>query len=295
MPSFIRAAEWWQPSSDGSMLDFGSGLFAQANQFGAVTRGMCFGRGEGLPGRAWDEARPILLPQLGSSVFRRSTAAQAAGLAAAVAIPFFPAERFAGVLVLFLGDGSAHAGALELWHNDPRITGDLRLVEGFYGRDGQAFEALSRDSFLPRGSGLPGLAWQRRAAVFIDELATSPRFLRAADAAQAGISRGLALPCFAPGAGTYVLSLLSALATPIAQGIESWRPDSSAGALERIFGHDESRGPLPGARLAFGGEHAILAAFDAGVPVLSTVAAQATVAMPVIDEGVVTEVVVLSF
>ncbi len=48
---FIRIAEYWIPSSDGSLLEFGGGLFGPHSTFAAASRNLCFGRGEGLPGQ----------------------------------------------------------------------------------------------------------------------------------------------------------------------------------------------------------------------------------------------------
>src|SRR3954464_11315489 len=87
--TFIKAAEVWVLSDDGQLLEFGAGTFGPARRFATISKSMCFGRGEGLPGRAWDEGRPILLNNLEDPYFRRGTAAKAAGLTCAVALPFF--------------------------------------------------------------------------------------------------------------------------------------------------------------------------------------------------------------
>ena len=63
-----------------------------------------FARGEGLPGRAWEEGRPILLTDLADPVFLRDDAGRQAGLAAAAAIPVFSGAALKGVLVLFCGE-----------------------------------------------------------------------------------------------------------------------------------------------------------------------------------------------
>ena len=245
MDTFIRVVEVWRPSADGTLLELADGLFESAPGFGAVSQGMCFGRGEGLPGHAWDEARPLLLRRLVGSYFRRVEAARAAGLDCAVALPIFHGAALSSVVVLLCGDVRGQAGAVELWHNNPRVTGDLTLDDGYFGAGSEGLEALSRDSFLPRGAGLPGLAWQREAAVFIDGLGESRHFLRAQSAASAGIVRGLALPCSSTTQQTWVLSLLSSAGTPIARRVESWLPGDAEGLLQRGFGHCEARGTLP--------------------------------------------------
>lgn len=241
MHTFIRVAELWLPSEDGTVLELAEGLFDAAPRFGAVSRGMCFGRGEGLPGRAWEAGRPMLLPQLDAAYFRRADAARAAGLDAALALPFGRDGRVDSVVVLLCS--TADSGVVELWHNDPRVTGDLRLEAAIVGRGAAALEALGRDAFLPRGAGLPGLAWRNEAAIYAEGLDDPRRFLRGEAAAQAGLVRGLALPCSGLGNGTHVLALLSAAQTPIARRVEGWRLDG--GTWQRTFGHCEHAGRLP--------------------------------------------------
>lgn len=241
--TFIRVAEVWEPTADGALLELAGGLYGAAPAFGALSQGLCFGRAEGLPGHAWDEGRPILLERFENSFFRRTEAAQAAGLGCALALPVFVNEQLICVVVLLCGEAAVHQGAIELWHNDPRLSGDLALKQGYFGRDAKQLETLSRDAWLPRGAGLPGQAWQREAVVFMDSLEGQARFLRAQAAAAAGIVRALALPCSGRGHESWVLSLLSSASTPIARRVESWLPDG-AGRLQRAFGHCETAGAL---------------------------------------------------
>jgi hypothetical protein len=241
MRTFIRIAEVWTPSADGTVLELAGGLFDAAPAFGAISRQMCFGRAEGLPGHAWDEGRPILLRRLDGSMFRRATAAQAAGLGCALAVPIFRGDALTSVVVLLCGSDD-EVGAIELWHNDPRVESDLRLADGYFGAGTPELEDLSRDGFLPRGSGLPGEAWQRESAVFVDNIGTARNFLRAQTAASAGIVRALALPCSTRDRQTWVLSLLSSHSTPIARRVESWLPAADGTGLERGFGYCESSG-----------------------------------------------------
>lgn len=267
MNTFIRVAEVWVPSVDGGVLELADGWFDNAPAFGRISREMCFGRDEGLPGRAWEEGRPLLLRQFEGSYFRRIDAARAGGLSCALALPVFLNGALSSVLVLLCGEVQAQAGAIELWHNDPRITSDLRLDDGIFGGDtaGTALEALARDAFLPRGSGLPGLAWQREQAVFMEQL-DAAHFLRAQAAADAGLVSGLALPCAGRDpAHTWVLSLLSSPATPIARRIEGWLPDTDGLMLQRGFGFCEARGSLPTESLPLQALGAIGRALSTGV------------------------------
>lgn len=296
MKSFIKVIELWVPAQDGSMLEFGGGLFGSAANFEATSRSMCFGRGEGLPGRAWDEGRPIVLPRLEEGAyFQRKAAARAAGLACGIALPVFVEGTLTAVLVFFCGSDPDQAGAIELWRNDARVSSDMTLVDGHYSAGAAALSAISRDAFLPRGSGLPGLAWQRGSAVLMEDLTQSPQFLRADSAVQAGVKRGLALPCASTSdSNTYVMSLLSAPQTPIARRIEAWAPDASGQRLLRSWAFDEGSGRVAadGAAIDLERDPGVIGtAYRGGVPGI----AQTLCALPVISDGRVAEVVALYF
>ena len=48
MKTFIRVVEVWVPSRDGSVLEFGGGLYGDAPFFGALSEARCFAMGEGF-------------------------------------------------------------------------------------------------------------------------------------------------------------------------------------------------------------------------------------------------------
>jgi hypothetical protein len=245
MNTFIRIAEVWTPSPDGSLLELAGGLFDGALAFEAITRSMCFAHGEGLPGRAWEAGHPILLRQLEGSYFKRAAAAKAFDLTCAVACPVFLNDRLSCVVVLLFGQARKHVGAVELWHNDSRLSPDLTLADGYFGTGSAVLENLTRDSWLPRGAGAPGLAWQKELSVFIDDVSSSKHFLRGHEASAAGIERALAIPCSVLGNDTWVLGLLSSQVTPIARRIETWRLSTDGSSLHRAAGVCESAGALP--------------------------------------------------
>jgi len=271
MKTFIRVVEVWVPDRDQSLLEFGGGLYGHAKRLGLVSRSMCFGRGEGLPGRAWDEGRPIVLKQLDPSLFRRSEQARADGLTCGIALPIFSGDTLNAVLVMFCGEDTAHAGAIELWRNDPAESSDMTLDDGYYGNTADAFEFISRRTSFRKGIGLPGLAWQAGAPVFLPDLGKSGRFLRADSAIKVGINRGFAIPCASRGPVNYVLAFLSALATPLVRRLEIWSPAGSDGQLYRAEGWCEAQGLLPPASdLGIAaGQGLIGRAFASAVPMLS--------------------------
>lgn len=78
------------------------------------------------------------------------------------------------------------------------------------------------------------------------ELSASTRFLRGAQATDAGISRGVALPCSSRGYASYVLTMLSGKQTSVVPRIERWVVDSASQCMQRVGGYCETQGALQG-------------------------------------------------
>jgi hypothetical protein len=296
--TFIRVVEVWVPDAEAALLEFGGGLYGSAARFGIASRSMCFGRGEGLPGRAWDEGRPIVLTSLDPSMFRRAEQAQAEGLTCGIALPVFAGDALKAVFVMFCGDDAEHAGAIELWRNDPKASREMTLDDGYYGTTADAFEFISRRTSFHKGVGLPGMAWEAGAPVFLADLGKSGRFLRADSAIQVGINRGFALPVANQGDETYVLAFLSALATPLVRRLEVWSPAGRDGALFRTEGFCETQGLLAASTEAgiASGQGVVGRAFATAVPMVTERAADepgpvgttgwtSVVALPVLRRG----------
>ena len=72
MKTFVQVAEVRVPSADGREHELSAGLFDGAPAFGEISRTMRFVCGEALPGRARGEGRPLLLPRLEGSYFKRT-------------------------------------------------------------------------------------------------------------------------------------------------------------------------------------------------------------------------------
>lgn len=272
MKTFIRAVESWVPGVDRTLLEFGGGLYGECRRLAQAGRGLCFACGEGLPGQAWQAGHPIVLKDLASADFRRTAAVQADGLSCGIAVPIFAGDVLTSVLVIFCGDDEAHAGAIELWRNDPAMSKDMTLVDGYYGHTGEAFEYSSRRTAFRRGHGLPGMAWDSGLPLFMDDLGRGGRFLRADSAHQVGINRGFALPCSSFGAEHHVMAFLSALATPIVRRFEIWLPDAERARLHRGYGFCEGEGALLGAPegpVLERGQGSIGRSFLTGAPTLS--------------------------
>jgi hypothetical protein len=300
-PTFIRVVEVWVPDASGSLLELGGAWYGSATRFGAMSRQMCFGRGEGLPGQAWELQRPVVLKAFEGSAFRRTAAAHADGLSCGIALPVFDGAALKAVLLIFCGDSETQAGAIELWRHQPDQSKDMALDDGYYGSTGNAFEFISRRTAFRQGTGLPGLAWESGLPVFMDDLGKGGRFLRADSAQKVGINRGFAIPCATPGPDVYVMAFLSALATPLVRRFETWLPDAAGTHLLRREGFCELEGVLdtgPASDRIDAGQGPLGRALASGVPAVgeSTVAGMASlVALPVLHAGQVVAVVAWHF
>ena len=245
--TFVEVAEVWVPE-DGR-LRLAAGNYGTLDAFAETSRATTFGKGEGLPGKAWDEARPVVLKAFDGSYFRRTEAAHAAGLTAAVAIPVFAGATLKAVLVVLCGDATGNAGgerigAIEVWEER---DGTLYLDDGYYGAANH-FEWVSRHTHFPKGQGLVGGVWAARTPILMRDLGSGYRFVRADSAGKAGLTTGLGLPIPVPGGKTYVLTLLSARGTPLARRFEIWdaRVGRVGGTGEAVLsdGICEREGPL---------------------------------------------------
>lgn len=160
------------------------------------------------------------------------------GLSSATAIPHFVDNVLTGVTVLFCGDNAHHVGAIELWHaaaGEPQ----MKLYDGYFGK-AEKFEFASRHTQFSRGVGLPGIVWDTGLPLIMADLCKAEQFLRRDDAAKVGIGRGIGFPIAARGDEAWVLVMLSAQNSPIAQRVELWQPAAAAGSWRFTSGYAES-------------------------------------------------------
>jgi PAS domain S-box-containing protein len=117
------------------------------------------------------------------------------------------------------------------WEVDPeqeRLR--YRYFWGSGSIDLEAFEAFGRSTMLKRGTGLPGLAWERNEPVWLGnvrDLAGAPAFPRARIAADVGLDTGFAFPIAVGGTTLGVVEFLS-------PGIQE--PDPEFLAMARVIG-----------------------------------------------------------
>ncbi len=228
MRTFIQVVEIWTPDADRTALHYHDGLYGSHHVFRLASESLTFGWGEGLPGKAWAERRPILLKDLQHSYFLRGEAAAKAGLTCAVAMPIFAGEFLLAVLVFFCGADDDHVGAIELWSHDPATERDMGLEDGYFGI-AESFQWVAKNTRFMPGFGLPGLVWKSGMPELVQDMVSSTRFLRADDARRIGLNKGLGLPVFGDPQRAHVMTFLSAIGTPIARRFEIWAPSPEAG------------------------------------------------------------------
>jgi hypothetical protein len=228
MKTFIRVVELWVPDRTRTRLEFGGSLCSA--EYSDFSENALFAYDEGLPGKAWACGHPVILTKFANSYFKRTDEAIEAGLTCGVALPVFAGEFLMAVMVLFCGDDDKHVGAIELWQNDANVSHEMGLVDGYYGT-ADMFEFNSRHTKFPRGFGLPGRTWKAGMPLIIKDLHNSKRFLRWEEASEIGINCGVGIPYTTSPDQTWVMTFLSAQATPIAKRFEIWVPNPSRSAL----------------------------------------------------------------
>ncbi len=243
MKTFIKVTEIWIPTKDRARLEFSAGLYGSLNEFRVASEKESFAYDEGLPGKAWAAGHPVVLTEFDHSYFKRTKSAKKAGLTCGIAIPIFSGEFIMAVVVFLCGDDQHHAGAIELWSNSLENGAELAVIDGYYGTLDD-FERISRTIKFSKGSGLPGLVWETGMPVLIEDLGLASAFIRSADAGKAGITTALGIPVSMPANQVYIMTFLSAKATPIAQRIQIWVPDKTGRSLLCQSGYSKQNDEL---------------------------------------------------
>ncbi|NDR56138.1 GAF domain-containing protein [Aliiruegeria sabulilitoris] len=296
--TFIEVSEVWVPENDKLVL--AAGNYGSLENFASISGNESFAKGEGLPGKAWAEARPIVLKEFEGSYFKRTEAAHEAGLTSAVAIPVFDGELLNAVLVVLCADDNERTGAIEIWRDKDDA---LMLEDGYYGA-AKHFEWVSKHTHFPRGQGLPGGVWASNTPILMRDLGSGYKFIRSDSAGKAGLTTGLGLPVPTPSGQEYVLTLLSARGTPIARRFEIW--DARAAKVGKaneavlIDGICAREGPLwneESERRATAWQGLIGRVLGSGVPVVEskvpglTAGYDSMVALPIHQNGELSHIV----
>lgn len=232
--TFIKVTEIWGLDESGGSLVLQSGIYGRHGRFREAAERARFGWGEGLPGRAWAELRPVIMRDLASGGFKRTEAARADGLTCGVALPIFPGDGRVAVVVFFCGGQDRESGAIEVWSRSQHSPEMLVLQEGYYGSL-SGFEETSRSVRFRQGDGLPGVVWEVSRPCIMADIGGSGPFYRAQAARNAQLSTALGIPCSFGGEDLSVLVLLSAKPLPIARRYEIWAPTADGKTLRLAF------------------------------------------------------------
>jgi hypothetical protein len=232
--TFIKIVEVWTPTVDRKWLALADGIFGKHGAFRAQSEMRSFAYDKGLPGKAWSQARPIIISDIEHSYFQRKHEATQHGLTSAIAIPIFSGEYLLAVIVLLCGDDQHQAGAIELWGKNQEEK--LALIEGYFpSLDNFAWQ--SRRITFSKELGLPGRVWENRTPEIIADITNPTRFYRADLAADIGITTAVGIPMIYDNAREYVLTLLSVKETPFAHRFEIWSLDREQQTLHFQSGY----------------------------------------------------------
>ena len=226
MKTFIKVTEIWVPDQSRTLLEFSSGLYGELTDFKHASEHQHFAYDEGLPGKAWAAGHPIVMRSFEQSYFKRTKAAKQAGLTCGIALPVFSGDFLLAVVLFFCGDDEEHAGAIEVWSNSTSTNENLQVLDGYYGSL-EHFEAISRLAKMPKGHGIPGMAWATGMPILMEDISKAKEFIRANDAELAGITTGLGIPVTKSDDIIYIMAFLSAKTTPLAKRIQIWIPDGA--------------------------------------------------------------------
>lgn len=186
------AIEVWNRSEE-EALRLAAGYYGGLPEMEAVSRGLEFQRGQGLPGVVWEVQRPCVMADIGqSAAFFRSESARLGRLTSALGIPCSFGQDGVSVLCLLSSSVCPIARRYEIW---VQANGEERLWQAFaVGEDG-AWGEHDEDVRLERGDGVLGRVWESGEPLACEELDAEPS-APIAKARASGLTRVVALPTF---------------------------------------------------------------------------------------------------
>lgn len=169
--------------------------------------------------------RPLVLPTASSGLPQIVNDRQSLPetVAAVLAFPIYRAGQIVSVVALAAAAEPEALGVFEIWEPHGEFA-EVKLTQGYYSQLDR-FQNVSSFIRFERGSGLPGLVWQRRRAVVHNDLPNHPGFLRAAGASAEALTTAVGIPIFDDDFVASVV-LISSSKSPLARGIEIWSPDA---------------------------------------------------------------------
>ena len=111
---------------------------------------------------------------------------------------------------------------MEVWV--PSADGRRLEIESASYQDLEGFETASHDLYFAKGEGLPGLVWQAKRPIVLEDF-SGPIFVRKQAAEAAGLAAGIGIPIFDQDILTAVVVLLCGDPASCAGALEVWSRD----------------------------------------------------------------------
>jgi len=234
----IQGAELWVPKDDHLVLR--AGAYGPHTEFARVSARTRFKQGEGLPGAVWMKQQALVWRDLRSH-FVRAEYAEAAGIDAALGIPWFAGRELAGVIVLLFTVTTEAAACVEIWNHDESVH-VLRHGGGLYAH-AEEFSRVSPLVQFPYAAGLPGMTWSGGIPLVVDDVRASSEFVRAELAARAGLKRAIGVPIYRERKVVHVITLLGAESRPFVGAFELF-VQAEQGLVSRTCFEEWVPGPM---------------------------------------------------
>jgi hypothetical protein len=220
----VVGAEVWVP--EGDVMVFRCGSYGYQPALADVSRQSRFRLGEGLPGAVRATGHCLLWKDL-TERFLRPTQAAAAGIDAAVGIPWFGGDELVAVVAIHLSQRTAVPGCLEIWRVNDAI--DVLAHAGGYYAHCPEFEYMGALVQFQRGTGLPGRTRESGDFEVIEDVRESNTFVRASLASRAGLKFGVGIPVCRSGEVPEVITLFGSDERPFVHTYWRFVPGPSGG------------------------------------------------------------------
>ncbi|MFK7817246.1 MAG: LuxR C-terminal-related transcriptional regulator [Planctomycetaceae bacterium] len=219
----VKGIEVWVPDSDDNGLSLEQSCYRDAYAFRDATHGMKFHKGEGLPGRVWQQRAPAFLKDLITTEFVRSDVADADGVTTAVGFPVFDRTEVVAVVLLLLDSRQQMRAAFEHWEYEKKQKG-LRLSAGTY-INCEKLRRISEFLVLPIGEGMAGTTADRSRPYITSQLNEDANVVRGVALAAENLVSGIGIPLTDSGKpADDVFTLFNSQSSPVFSLMQLWKP-----------------------------------------------------------------------
>jgi len=158
-PALSGAVEVWHNRYNShNELKLSDGYYGQLERFEWLSRRLTIIHGRGLPGRAWDQNRPVLMNNLPSSnSFLRARNAEECGITSGLAIPFTYTDGEVQVVTFLSTLETPMARRFEIWM--PDLDDRYLLFKSGFCCQGSDLEQRYLDMAFVRGQSALGEVW----------------------------------------------------------------------------------------------------------------------------------------